>query len=116
MARITTSGERGGEAGDYLVPTRDGAIFTRARIIAGRAPAVVCLHGLGDSHLAFEEAFATRYLAGASIVVPDMAGHGASPATGDYSMEAATRRVRALVSRRRRWSVTRVSSACTGCR
>lgn len=97
MARITTSGERGGEAGDYLVPTRDGAIFTRARIIAGRAPAVVCLHGLGDSHLAFEDAFVTRYLAGASVIVPDMAGHGGSPATLDYSMEAAARRLRLVL-------------------
>ena len=94
MARITSSGDRGGEACDYLVPTRDGAIFVRARIIPGRAPAVVMLHGLGDSHLAFDDAFITRYLAGASLVVPDMAGHGGSPAALDYSMEAAARRLR----------------------
>jgi pimeloyl-ACP methyl ester carboxylesterase len=99
MGRFLASQQRvEGEVRDILAPTDDGPVFARVRIMPGRAPAVVCLHGLGDSHLAFEEAFATRYLAGASIVVPDMAGHGASPATGDYSMEAATRRVRALVA------------------
>jgi pimeloyl-ACP methyl ester carboxylesterase len=87
----------GGEIRDILAPTSDAPIFVRARILPGRAPAVVCLHGLGDSHLAFEDAFQTRYLAGASVIVPDLAGHGASPATLDYSMEAATRRLRAVI-------------------
>lgn len=87
-----------GDVRDILVPTEDGPVYARARIVLGRAPAVVCLHGLGDSHLAFEEAFATRYLAGASLVVPDMAGHGASPAALDHSLEAATRRLRALLA------------------
>ncbi len=83
---------------DIIAPTDDGAVFTRARIMAGPAPAVVCLHGLGDSHLAFEEAFATRYLAGVSLIVPDMAGHGASPAASDHSMEAAARRLRGVMA------------------
>ncbi|EHJ47037.1 alpha/beta hydrolase fold protein [Solidesulfovibrio carbinoliphilus subsp. oakridgensis] len=90
-------GNNGNEILDVVVPTRDAPVFVRARIMAGPAPAVCCLHGLGDSHLAFEDAFETRYLAGKSLIVPDMAGHGASPATGDYSMEAATGRVRAVL-------------------
>jgi pimeloyl-ACP methyl ester carboxylesterase len=90
-------GNNGNEILDVVVPTRDAPVFARARIMAGPAPAVCCLHGLGDSHLAFEDAFETRYLAGKSLIVPDMAGHGASPATGDYSMEAATGRVRAVL-------------------
>jgi len=86
-----------GEILDILAPTEDSPIFVRARILPGAAPAVVCLHGLGDSHLAFEDAFVTRYLAGASVVLPDMAGHGGSPVAGDYSMEAAARRLRAVL-------------------
>ncbi|WP_300161339.1 alpha/beta hydrolase [Solidesulfovibrio sp.] len=82
---------------DILVPTGDGMAFVRARIALGRAPAVICLHGLGDSHLAFEDAFETRYLDGASIVVWDMAGHGASPGCRDYSMEASAARLRAVI-------------------
>ena len=86
-----------GDVRDILAPTNDAPVFVRARIMPGRAPAVVCLHGLGDSHLAFEDAFETRYLAGASVIVPDMAGHGGSPATLDYSMEAAAVRLRAVI-------------------
>ena len=87
----------GGEVRDILVPTEDGPVFARARIVLGRAPAVVCLHGLGDSHLAFEEAFETKYLAGMSLIVPDMAGHGGSPSALDHSLEASARRLRALI-------------------
>lgn len=99
MVKFVATGRRGdGEARDILVPTGDGMVFVRARIALGRAPAVVCLHGLGDSHLAFEEAFETRYLDGASIVTWDMAGHGASPAgSRDYSMEASAARLRAVI-------------------
>lgn len=85
------------EIRDILAPTDDAPVFARARIIPGRAPAVLCLHGLGDSHLAFEDAFATRYLSGASLIVADMAGHGGSPATRDYSMGAAAGRLRAML-------------------
>jgi pimeloyl-ACP methyl ester carboxylesterase len=98
MAQNTaTSWRSQAETRDILVPTGDGTVFVRARIMPGRAPAVVCLHGLGDSHLAFEEAFATRYLEGASVVVWDMAGHGGSPETVDYSMQASTTRLRAVM-------------------
>lgn len=99
MGKFFASEQRG-DMGirEVLAPTDDAPVYARVRIISGRAPAVVCLHGLGDSHLAFEEAFETRYLAGASLIVPDMAGHGASPAARDYSMEAATGRVRAVLN------------------
>jgi pimeloyl-ACP methyl ester carboxylesterase len=98
MGQFLTGSRRGGaEVRDLLVPTEDGAIFARARIMPGRAPAVVCLHGLGDSHLAFEEAFETRYLDGASVVAWDMAGHGGSPQAVDYAMEASARRLRRLI-------------------
>ncbi|EKO37378.1 MAG: putative hydrolase or acyltransferase of alpha/beta superfamily [Solidesulfovibrio magneticus str. Maddingley MBC34] len=94
MARTFSLGRQGGPNFDGCVPTFDAPVHVTARIQTGRAPAVVLLHGLGDSRLAFEDAFATRYLAGASLIVPDMAGHGGSPAALDYSMEAAARRVR----------------------
>ncbi len=99
MGQFSASARRGeGVVHDVLAPTGDGPVFARVRIASGRAPAVVCLHGLGDSHLAFEEAFETRYLEGASLVVPDMAGHGCTPGAADYSMEAAARRVRDLLA------------------
>jgi pimeloyl-ACP methyl ester carboxylesterase len=99
MSTHTFLGDRGGgEIHDIAAPTHDAPIFVRARIISGRAPAVVCLHGLGDSHLAFEEAFETRYLAGASIIVPDLAGHGGSPVALDHSMDASARRLRAVLA------------------
>lgn len=98
MGRTLSAVRRGsGAIVDIVAPTHDAPVFVRARIQPGRAPAVCCLHGLGDSHLAFEDAFETRYLAGASVIAPDMAGHGASPAALDYSMEAAARRVRAVI-------------------
>ncbi|MFP5259608.1 MAG: alpha/beta fold hydrolase [Acidobacteriota bacterium] len=93
-----SSNDRGGRILDLLVPTFDAPVHVTARIAGGRAPAVVLLHGLGDSRLAFEDAFVTRYLAEASLIVPDMAGHGGSPAALDYSMEAATRRVRDVLA------------------
>jgi pimeloyl-ACP methyl ester carboxylesterase len=98
MARNISLGGRGSQTVDLFAPTFDAPVHVTARIAEGRAPAVVFLHGLGDSRLAFEDAFATRYLAGASLIVPDMAGHGGSPAALDYSMEAATRRIRDLLA------------------
>lgn len=86
-----------GDIRDILAPTADGPVYARVRIELGRVPAVVFLHGLGDSHLAFEDAFETRYLAGTSLIVPDMAGHGATPAALDHSLEATTRRLRGLL-------------------
>lgn len=99
MGRFLATEQRdNGVVREILIPTEDAPVFAKVRIVPGRAPALVCLHGLGDSHLAFEEAFSTRSLAGVSLVVPDMAGHGASPAARDYSMEAATGRLRAVLA------------------
>ncbi|MHC1788701.1 alpha/beta fold hydrolase [Solidesulfovibrio sp.] len=98
MARNISFGRRGGPFLDLLAPTFDAPVHVTARIAEGRAPAVVLLHGLGDSRLAFEDAFVTRYLAEASLIVPDMAGHGGSPAALDYSMEAAARRIRDMLT------------------
>jgi|GEM_PF-1739518 len=99
MAGSIFQSDRSGTAiQDIVAPAPDGPVFAKVRVLPGRAPVVVCLHGLGDSHLAFEEAFETRYLAAASLVVPDMAGHGASPDAPDCSMEAAARRLRALLA------------------
>lgn len=103
------AGGPGGAIRDVLADTADGAVFARVRIERGRAPAVVCLHGLGDSHLAFEEAFETRYLAGMSIILPDMAGHGGSPAALDHSMDAAARRLRGLLEHLREHHALRPS-------
>jgi pimeloyl-ACP methyl ester carboxylesterase len=109
MGNGFANGGLGGEVRDVLAGTEDGAVFARVRIVLGRAPAVVCLHGLGDSHLAFEEAFETRYLAGVSVIVPDMAGHGGSPSALDHSMEAATRRLRGLLAHLREYHALRPS-------
>ena len=98
MARRISLTSRSVRHLDILVPTFDAPVYVTARIAEGRAPAVVLLHGLGDSRLAFEDAFVTRYLAEASLVVPDMAGHGGSPAALDYSMEAAARRIRDVLA------------------
>ncbi len=83
---------------DVVASTPDGPVFARVRIRSGPAPVVVFLHGLGDSHLAFDDAFETRHLGAASLVATDMAGHGASPEAPDCSMEAAVRRLRTLLA------------------
>ncbi len=90
-------GDRGAYPLEALVPAGDASIFVQARILPGRAPVIVLLHGLGDSRLAFEDAFAMRHLSGASLVVPDMAGHGGSSLARDHSMEAAAARLRAVL-------------------
>jgi hypothetical protein len=60
MARNFSLGGHSGPNFDGCVPTFDAPVHVTARILTGRAPAVALLHGLGDSRLAFEDAFATR--------------------------------------------------------
>ena len=60
---------------------------------------VLLLHGLGDSSLAFHEAFSRNEYADIDLVAPDLPGHGCSPAArdGDYTLEALASRLVALI-------------------
>lgn len=54
-----------------------------ARILRDGAP-VLFIHGLGGSSAIFYDAF--RYLAGFSVIIPDLPGFGFSPRLSSYSM------------------------------
>ncbi len=45
----------------------------------GRGPALLCLHGLGDSGLTYPEFVATEALSECEVVIPDIPGFGVSP-------------------------------------
>lgn len=65
-------------------------IFVRHTSLSTSRPAVLFLHGLGDSSIAFNEAFRQGDLADCDLIAPDLPGHGCSPATRDglYTLEA----------------------------
>ena len=57
------------------------------------------VHGLGDSSLAFDEAFHRNECASFDLVAPDLPGHGSSPAARDglYTLEALASHLAALI-------------------
>ena len=61
-------------------------------------PGLLCLHGLGDSGLAFRGAFEAPLAEKVNLLVPDLCGFGRSGAAGDYSMAAHVARLDALLA------------------
>lgn len=78
----------------------DDAIFVRHSSLGPGRPTVLLLHGLGDSSLAFEEAFSGNELSDFNVVAPDLPGHGRSLAARDgvYTLEALASRLVALIA------------------
>jgi pimeloyl-ACP methyl ester carboxylesterase len=77
----------------------DDAISVRHSSIGQGRPTVLFVHGLGDSSLAFDEAFHRSDCGDFNLVAPDLPGHGASPAARDglYTLEALASRLAALI-------------------
>jgi pimeloyl-ACP methyl ester carboxylesterase len=74
-------------------------VSIRHSLLLQDRPTVLLLHGLGDSSLAFEEAFTRGDFSDFNFVAPDLPGHGRSPAAhnGSYRLEALANRVAALI-------------------
>ena len=75
------------------------AIAVRHSSLRQGRPTVLFVHGLGDSSLAFDEAFHREECADFNLVAPDLSGHGSSPAAHDglYTLEAMASRLAALI-------------------
>src|SRR5262245_11240564 len=75
------------------------AISVRHSPLGRDRPTVLFIHGLGDSSLAFEEAFRRNECAGFDLVAPDLPGHGSSTAArnGVYTLEALASHLAALI-------------------
>lgn len=75
------------------------SVFIRHSSLRSGRPTVLLLHGLGDSSLAFDEAFSRNECADFDLVAPDLPGHGCSPAARDgvYTLEALASRLVALI-------------------
>ncbi|TIS62250.1 MAG: alpha/beta hydrolase [Mesorhizobium sp.] len=74
-------------------------VFVRHSSLCPGRPTVLFLHGLGDSSLAFDEAFTRNECLDFDLVAPDLPGHGCSPPVRDglYTLEALASRVVALI-------------------
>jgi pimeloyl-ACP methyl ester carboxylesterase len=72
--------------------------YRRAFVHAGRGPALLLIHGIGDSHATWDEvipALARNH----TVVAPDLLGHGASAKPrADYSVAAYANGMRDLLS------------------
>jgi len=55
-----------------------GSLHVRQSAIGEGAPAVLFIHGLGESGLCFREAFEMPSMAGFNLIVPDLPGYGRS--------------------------------------
>lgn len=104
MARPQLGSERPGadrprtEAGTVRLRTRRLHGYRHAYRMAGKGPAVVLIHGIGDSSATWTEiipGLARRY----RVLAPDLLGHGASDKPrGDYSPGAYANGLRDLLS------------------
>lgn len=80
---------------------QDDYIYLRYNSVTDDKPALLMLHGLGDSGLTFEDVFDDPGLGMFNILVPDLIGYGRSSksAQGDYSFESQVRRLWDLLDR-----------------
>jgi pimeloyl-ACP methyl ester carboxylesterase len=88
------------KAGIRTILNVNGAsVFVRHSLLRQDRPTVLLLHGLGDSSLAFEEAFVQQEFSDIDFVAPDLPGHGCSPSARDglYTLEALASRLGALI-------------------
>ena len=60
-------------------------VFLRHSDFKPGRPAILFVHGLGESSLCFQEAFEHPRLAGFNLLAPDLAGYGRSSPASDYS-------------------------------
>ncbi len=69
------------------LPTKDGSLFIRHTDPAPGKPAILFVHGLGDSGLCYQEVFSHSMFHSCHLVAPDLMGYGQSSAssTKDYS-------------------------------
>jgi pimeloyl-ACP methyl ester carboxylesterase len=74
-------------------------VFCRYRPAARGRPTFLFVHGLGDSGLSFEPAFARPELEGCGLIVPDLPGFGRSSAAADYGFAAQAGRLAEVVTR-----------------
>jgi pimeloyl-ACP methyl ester carboxylesterase len=77
----------------------DSVSVRHSSLCPGRRPTVLLLHGLGDSCLAFDEAFSSNEYLDFDLVAPDLPGHGCSLPVRDglYTLEALASRLVALI-------------------
>ncbi len=75
------------------------SVFLRHTSLCTGRPTVLFLHGLGDSSIAFDEAFSRDECADFNLIAPDLPGHGRSLAARDglYTLEALAFRLVALI-------------------
>lgn len=73
----------------------DGWMYVRHARLNQNLPAILFIHGLGESGLSFNEAFESPELESFALIVPDMLGYGRSTHAfdNDYSRSAQTRRL-----------------------
>src|SRR5262245_23460547 len=83
-----------------ILSIADDAVFIRHTALRPDRPTLLLLHGLGDSSLAFEEAFDPNELADFNVVAPDLPRHGGSMpvSDGSYTLESLASRIAALIN------------------
>jgi len=76
-----------------------GWMLVRHTPISKLKRTILCLHGLGDSSLAFSEAFQSSQLERFNVIAPDLLGHGGSSGApdGDYSFAAQIKGVNRII-------------------
>jgi pimeloyl-ACP methyl ester carboxylesterase len=84
---------------ERIVEIEDGWLFVRHNDVCNSRPALLFVHGLGESGLCFKEAFESGALSGCWLVVPDLMGYGRSSmaAGGDCRMASQIRRLWRLI-------------------
>lgn len=84
---------------ENFIQLEDGWFFVQHTGLDQGQPALLFIHGLGESGLCFKEAFDFPELKKFSLIVPDMLGYGRSShaLNGDYSMDSHVRRLWRLV-------------------
>lgn len=75
------------------------SLFIRHTSLQGGRPTLLFLHGLGDSSIAFDEAFNWDECADFNLIAVDLPGHGRSLAAHDglYTLESQAARLAALI-------------------
>lgn len=68
-------------------------IYLRHSEMKPGSPALLFIHGLGDSGLAFEEVFHREQFNDFNILIPDLTGYGRSSSSDDYSFKSQVRQL-----------------------
>ncbi|QDT45212.1 Haloalkane dehalogenase [Gimesia alba] len=82
---------------EFIFPIENDWMYARHSVILPDQPTVLCIHGLGDSGLSFQELATQLCLHGMNVVIPDLLGYGRSSAAKDYSFDAHIARLWNLV-------------------